>query len=197
MRAARRAPHRFSLDDLAPKPGKRLRATDAMKQVEASGVAEVGIDDLELYRLLLSPVEFKRFLNRLDKAVADHWRQVNHASWTEPELPFGSDIDAEAKHKRLMTDWCDRPDGEPFPPSWTVTTVFQIPGRLKLVAGREFTVRGVRGRLRFRHAVTTNTGDTWVDGWDASGRCHSICVDRVRTVHAKAKLHPKLGGRLR
>ncbi len=190
------APHRFNLNDLAPHPGKALKASEAMKQVEGQGVDQVGADDLELYKLLLSPAEYKRFLHRLDKAVADHWRNLNRSQWTETELPFGTDIDAQMKEDRRQAEWVTRADGEPFPPSWTVTTEYLIPGRLKLIVGREFSVRGLRGRLRFRHAVTTDGGDVWVDGWDTAGRCHSIGIDRVRVVHAKSKVHPKLRDRL-
>lgn len=67
----------------------------------------------------------------------------------------------------------------------------KVPGRLKLVEGREFTAHGVRGRLRFRRAVKPHDGtEPWVEGFDRDGRWRSIRPDRIRTVHAKAKTSP-------
>ncbi len=69
----------------------------------------------------------------------------------------------------------------------TTTEEIKIPGRLVLTPGREFTARGIRGRLRFRRAVIPEDGEPWVDGHDRDGRCRSVRISKIKTVHAKSK----------
>lgn len=189
IRRLRSSPTRVQLIDVGPPISERVSVDDAMTEVRERGIASVVSADLEVYRLVMSPVEFKRLCNRLDRELAAFHQQQNHASWSDVALPFGADIEADVRRERLES-WGDRPNGEPFPLSWTVESECQIPGRLKLVVGREFTVRGVRGRLRFRHAVRTDAGEWWVEGWDLDGRCRSVDPSRVRVVHAKSKVRP-------
>ncbi|MCP4968227.1 MAG: hypothetical protein GY926_23705 [bacterium] len=71
---------------------------------------------------------------------------------------------------------------------------WKIDGRLKLTPGREFTVQGIRGRLRFSRAVKPHDGTpAWVEGFDRDGRWRSIRTERVRTVHTKTKTTPPPG----
>jgi hypothetical protein len=73
-----------------------------------------------------------------------------------------------------------------FPEHWDVQDEFRPEGRHPLTTGREFSVTGHRGRVRFRHAVTnTRTGDVWIDAWDKDGRARSFRPERIRTVHSR------------
>ena len=178
------APHRLYLNDVAP-PAGRVSARDAMSQLTERGLAEVCSGDLEVYRLVMSPAEFKRLCCRLDRAVAAHWEQ-HHSDQADTEvaaLPFGEDMQHVADRERRR-QWADRPNGEPLPRQWTVLDEVRLPGRLKLVAGREFTATGVRGRLRFRHGIRTTDGEFWVEAFDRDGGFRSIHPDRVRRVHS-------------
>ncbi len=178
----RDAPHRTTV----PGPAvARSTAATAFEELAASGLGEICGSDLEVYRLVLSPAEFKRLCNRLDAALADHAKRA-----VEVELPFGADLQPEADRERRRR-WAHRPGGEPLPLSWTVHEVWRNPGRLVLTPGREFSARGVRGRLRFRHTITTDCGECWVEAFDRDGRYRSLDPSRVRTVHRKPKLRPK------
>lgn len=178
--------HRVSMNDLAPS-GERVSVRDAMTQLEGRGLGEVCSTDLEVYRLVMSPAEFKRLCNRLDKAIIAHWEHPR----TEPEsLPFGEDLQAAADRERRR-QWAHRPNGEPLPRCWAVESECRLPGRLKLVEGREFTAVGVRGRLRFRYAVRTTDGEFWLEAFDRDGGFRSIRPERVKRVHSKPKLHPR------
>jgi len=181
MTATQRAPHRFSIDDAAPVAG-RVSAREAMAELEAQGLGGMSSSDLEVYQLVMSPAEFARLCARLDRAV------------TTVELPFGEDLRPAADLERRR-QWAHRPNGEPLPRSWTVETECRVPGRLKLIEGREFTATGVRGRLRFRYAIRTVDGEFWIEAFDREGRFRSLAPGRVRRVHAKSKLHPRRGVR--
>ena len=178
----RAAPHRATAP--AP-PVVRSTAATAFQELEASGLGEVCGSDLEVYRLVLLPAEFKRLCNRLDAALADHAKRTE-----DLELPFGADLQPEVDRVRRRR-WTHRPNGEPLPLSWSVHEVWRIPGRMVLTSGREFTASGVRGRLRFRYTITTDAGECWIEAFDRDGRYRSLSPDRVRTVHRKPKLRPK------
>ncbi len=167
----RASPSRVGIHDGAP-IACRSTAAEALSELRAAGLDQVGADDLEPYRVVLSPAEFKRLEHRLAAAVAEHWR--NH----QGELPFGTDMAAE----------------------WTITEEFKLPGRPQLVPGREFSVWGFRGRLVFHRAVTTDSGAMWLEAWDEDDRCRAITPDRVRTIHRTTRPIPDdslrgMGGR--
>ncbi len=183
----RSAPHRVTTDQIKP-PAPRSTAAKAFEELSASGLDQVCSSDLEVYRLVMLPAEFKRLCHRLDTALADTHR--NHSETVELELPFGSDLQTAADRERGRR-WGHRPNGEPLPTTWTVHEVWRIPGRLVLVRGREFTATGVRGRLRFRHAIVTTDGESWIEAFDRDGRYRSLAPERVRTVHRKPRLHPR------
>ena len=170
----RAADHRVSIDDVPVV--ERVTVEAAVSEVEARGLTPDGVDDLEVYRLVMSPVEFKRLKNRLAKLRLE----------AAPQLPFGVELDPE-RHKRRLRALVDRPNGEAYPTQWEIISECRLPGRLMLVPGREFTVAGIRGRLRFRHMVRTDTGEVWLDGWDSEGRWRSVRPERVRTVHRKVE----------
>lgn len=164
----------------------------ALDDLRGQGLADITAADLEVYRLVMLPATFQKLCHRLDAEVANLTRE-RHQAHTCPELPFGVDLAGEvaasmAAERRRR--WVTRPNGEPYPLTWTVHPEFRLPGRARLVPGREFSVRGERGRFRFRHAVTTDTGATWVDAWDGEGRCRSWLPDRIRVVHVKSKVRP-------
>jgi len=157
-------PHRVGLDDLAP-PGGRVSVRDAMSQLAGRGLGEVCSTDLEVYRLVMSPAEFKRLCNRLDKAIIAHWERPRIET---ESLPFGEDLQAAADRERGR-QWAHRPNGEPLPRCWAVEAECRLPGRLRLVEGREFTAVGIRGRLRFRYAVRTTDGEFLLEEFDRDG----------------------------
>jgi hypothetical protein len=177
----REAPHRFTAARFSP-PVIRSTAAKAFEELSATGLDDVSAPDLEVYRLVLLPAEFKRLCVRLDAALADH---VNRT--VDLELPFGSDLQHDVDRARRRR-WAHRPNAEPLPQSWTVHEVWRIPGRLVLTTGREFTTTGIRGRLRFRYTVTTDSGECWLEAFDRDGRYRSLDPARVRTVHRKPKL---------
>lgn len=93
------SPHRFSVNDLAP-AGKRVSSRDAMAQLRARGLDDVRSDDLEVYRLVMLPADFKRLCHRLDQALVEHRNKVNQAAWSDVELPFGADLREDAGRSR-------------------------------------------------------------------------------------------------
>ena len=142
---------------------RRSSAAEALAELQAAGLDQVGADDLEPYRVVLSPAEFKRLEHRVAAAaVGERWR--NH----QGELSFGTDMAA----------------------GWTITDEFKIAGRPQLVPGREFSVWGFRGRLVFHRAVATDSGALWLEGWDEDDRCRAITPDRVRTIHRTTRPIP-------
>ena len=166
MAQLRSSSHRVGIHDSAPIVC-RSNAAEALAELQAAGLDQVGADDLEPYRLVLSRAEFKRLEHRLAAAGAEHWR--NH----QDELPFGTDMAAE----------------------WTITKEFKLPGRPQLVPGREFSVWGFRGRLVFHRAVTTDSGALWLEGWDEDDRRRAITPDRVRTIHRTTRPIPDSSSR--
>lgn len=184
------APHRASVDSVA-RPGRRVSAREAMAEFRARGLGEVSGSDLEVYRLVMSPVEFKRLCVRLDTALLG-WAEHHHRlTWADGELPFGDDLQdaAEAERRR---QWTEQPGvvRHPHRWDWVVVPECQVPGRLRLVEGREFTAVGVRGRLRFRYGVRTIDGGFWLEAFDRDGGFRSIDPGRVRRVHRKARMAP-------
>jgi len=165
-----------------------------MSQLRARGLGEVSAGDLEVFQLVMSPADFKRLCHRLDRALSEHAESQRRAGWAEDGLPFGEDMQAAADLE-CRRRWVDRPNGEPLPLSWSVEAECRVPGRLKLVEGREFTATGVRGRLRFRYAIRTTDGEFWIEAFDRDGRFRSLDPGRVRRVHSKSKLHPRRGVR--
>lgn len=164
----------------------------ALDELRARGLADMTANDLEVYRLVMLPATFQKLCHRLDAEVANLTRDRLRADVC-PELPFGADLAGEvaasmAAERRRQ--WVARPNGEPYPLTWSIHLEFRLPGRARLMPGREFSVRGERGRFRFRHAVTTDTGETWVDAWDGEGRCRSLRPERIRVVHVKSKVRP-------
>ncbi len=187
--ADRSAPHRVSLDELAP-PDKRISAREAMAQFRARGLDTVDSQDVEVYRLVMLPAEFKRLCLRLDRALAERWEQTRRDPAPDPAgLPFGEDLqpaaDAVRRHR-----WETQPGVElhPHRGDWAIDDEHQVPGRLKLIAGREFTASGIRGRLRFHHAVRTIDGHVWLEAFDRDGRYRSVSPDRVRRVHVRSRM---------
>ncbi|MEZ5407691.1 MAG: hypothetical protein R2761_06680 [Acidimicrobiales bacterium] len=164
----------------------------ALDELRARGLADIASADLEVYRLVMLPATFQKLCHRLDVEVANLTRDRMRAHAC-PELPFGADLAGEVAASMAVErrrQWAIRPNGEPYPLTWSIHREFSLPGRARLVTGREFSVRGERGRFRFRHAVTTDTGETWVDAWDGEGRCRSLRPERIRVVHVKSKVRP-------
>jgi hypothetical protein len=74
------------------------------------------------------------------------------------------------------------------PPGRTISEHYQHNGRW-LEPGTEFTVPG-EGRFRFIAHVRTDRGAEWVDCWGGrmgQGQFRSFHIDRIKTVHWKAK----------
>ena len=70
---------------------------------------------------------------------------------------------------------------------WTYELELDIPGkRYKLTPGPEFKVRGERAaKFRFKEAVTTEYGDTWVTcygGANGYGASRSFPIDQITWV---------------
>ena len=72
---------------------------------------------------------------------------------------------------------------------WDISETLNIEGRLPLVVGREFRVKGERGRFKFRRAVTnTRTGEMWIDAVHINKekrQARSFSPDKVKVVHRK------------
>lgn len=83
---------------------------------------------------------------------------------------------------------------KPHPDHWEINETLNIEGRLPLVVGREFRVRGELGRFRFRrHVVNTLTGDEWVDAvhiHPEKSQARSFSPERIRIVHRKIHGRP-------
>lgn len=75
----------------------------------------------------------------------------------------------------------------------TTTHELQVPNRLTLTPGREFTATGIRGRLRFHRGVLPDNGEPWADAYDKDGRYRSIRISRIRRVHRQCKTRPAQG----
>ncbi len=68
---------------------------------------------------------------------------------------------------------------------WIVTEEFQHNGRW-LRPGTEFTVTGVRGRLRFQSHTKTPTAE-WIDCFSTDRQYRAFYPHRIKTVHSKNK----------
>ena len=85
-----------------------------------------------------------------------------------------------ARRKKKSED--ERPA---YPESWEVSEEFQHNGRW-LRPGTEFTVHGVKGRLRFiRYVVNTQTETAWVDCFSQDKQFRAFRPERIKTVHSK------------
>lgn len=80
---------------------------------------------------------------------------------------------------------------------------YRSPSGRVMVRGTQFSVTGERGRFRFRRYVLNELGQEWIDcyggpGWrDGQGvmASRSFTPDRIKTVHWKDKVHPRVGGK--
>ena len=69
------------------------------------------------------------------------------------------------------------------PPHLTHSEEFQHHGRW-LRVGSEFTVHGVKGRLRFiRHVSNSETNTEWVEAYSTDKQFRAFYPDRIATVH--------------
>lgn len=74
----------------------------------------------------------------------------------------------------------------------TVTTTWRR-GNQTLTPGTEVSIRGERGRFRFRQYVTTDAGVEWIDVWGGVGgreAFRSFRPTEVRAVHRVSKARP-------
>ena len=70
-----------------------------------------------------------------------------------------------------------------------VVTEYRIHGR-RVTPGTELSIRGERGRYRFRHAVTSPSGAHWIDvvgGPESMRRFRSFYPERVKRVHGATR----------
>lgn len=67
------------------------------------------------------------------------------------------------------------------PSSWTVATTVKVRGRV-LTPGMVVTIKGERGRFRFRQHVVTEAGREWLDVFGPDGSFRSFHLARVRNV---------------
>jgi len=110
----------------------------ALDDLRAQGLADITAADLEVYRLVMLPATFQKLCHRLDAEVANLTRE-RHQAHTCPELPFGADLAGEvaasmAAERRRR--WVTRPNGEPYPLTWTVHPECRLPGRCRGVSSR-------------------------------------------------------------
>jgi hypothetical protein len=70
----------------------------------------------------------------------------------------------------------------------TVSTTWKR-GNRTVVPGTEISVRGLRGRLKFRQHVVLDDGRAWIDLVGDTG-FHSVRPERVKTVHRVSKMRP-------
>jgi hypothetical protein len=77
---------------------------------------------------------------------------------------------------------------------WVISESLNIEGRLPLVVGREFRVKGERGRFRFLRAVYNPRNDKqWIDATHINkekAQARSFSLDRVKVVHRKIHGRP-------
>lgn len=72
---------------------------------------------------------------------------------------------------------------------WNVSTSWRR-GTVTLTPGTELSVRGIRGRVKFRQHVTLPDGRTWIDVVHPEFGFHSVRPERVRVVHRAKKARP-------
>jgi hypothetical protein len=86
------------------------------------------------------------------------------------------------RKKKEQQPEVNRPELPPLPSaSWVVTDEFQVHGRW-LKPGTEFTVEGVRGRMRFLSHTQTPTAE-WIDCFSTDKQYRAFRPERVKTVH--------------
>lgn len=80
------------------------------------------------------------------------------------------------------------------PEHFKIKTEVQVHGRW-LRPGTEFTVHGVKGRLRFiRHVTNTNTNTDWVEAFSINKQFRAFYPDRITTVHTKTRTRENNNG---
>lgn len=67
-----------------------------------------------------------------------------------------------------------------IPPGWEISYEAKVNGRI-LTPGTEVSIRGERGRFRFKRRVVTPKAE-WLD-FIGGGRFRSFVPERVKTVH--------------
>jgi hypothetical protein len=73
------------------------------------------------------------------------------------------------------------------PEHLTITDSYQYRGRW-LRPGTEFSVHGVKGRLRFlRHVANSQTETDWVEARDIDKHFRAFYPDRIKTVHSTVR----------
>lgn len=80
------------------------------------------------------------------------------------------------------------------PEHLTISEEFQHNGRW-LHPGTEFSVHGVKGRLRFiRHVINAQTETNWVECFADNKQFRAFYPDRIKTVHIKTKTRENSNG---
>lgn len=80
------------------------------------------------------------------------------------------------------------------PEHLTVSEEFQVHGRW-LRPGTEFTVHGVKGRLRFiRHVANSETETEWVEAFSVDKQFRAFYPDRIKTVHSTIRTRENSNG---
>lgn len=80
------------------------------------------------------------------------------------------------------------------PDHLTISTEYQHNGRW-LHPGTEFSVHGVKGRLRFiRHVSNSQTETDWVECFAVNKQFRAFYPDRIKTVHIKTKTRENSNG---
>lgn len=79
---------------------------------------------------------------------------------------------------------------------WEISDELQIEGKMKLINGREFRIRGERGRFIFqRYVYNPRIEEGWIDAQSANPKkraSRSFEIDRVTRVHRKVTAHPRV-----
>ena len=79
---------------------------------------------------------------------------------------------------------------------WEIHEELQIEGKMRLIPGREFRVRGERGRFIFqRYVYNPRIEEGWIDAQSANPKkraARSFQVDRVTRIHRKVTVHPNV-----
>jgi hypothetical protein len=79
---------------------------------------------------------------------------------------------------------------------WEIHDELQLEGKMRLIPGREFRVRGERGRFVFiRYVYNPEVGEGWIDAQSANPKnraSRSFKIERVTRVHRKVTVHPRV-----
>ncbi len=86
MTALRKAPHRANPAPPAKPWATRLEL--AWLEAQQIGVEQTTRTDLERWRSTLTPSQFKRLCNRLDRAISAAVDNRARSAWSDIELPF-------------------------------------------------------------------------------------------------------------